>query len=50
MKKLILLLIGLFLFTNLVYALDCQYSENKELNLNGINIYETKLLEGVELS
>jgi hypothetical protein len=50
MKKLILLLIGLFLFSNLVYALDCQYSENKELNLEGINLYETKLLEGIDLS
>ena len=29
MKKLIILLMGLFLFSNLVYALDCQYKTNE---------------------
>lgn len=50
MKKLLVLSVYLLFTINLISALDCQYPQQKELNLSGINIWEQKTLEEINLS
>ena len=48
--KIFLIFFLLGILSNLVLALSCDYQDTKELDLTGINIYETKSIGELSLS